>query len=38
MINLELGVPCREIGMREDEIHLLKLTLPVSTAVKTELY
>lgn len=33
----ELGVPCRGAGMREDEIRPLKLTLPVSAAVKTAL-
>jgi hypothetical protein len=32
----DLGVPCRA-GMRDDEIHPLKLTLPVSAAVKTAL-
>lgn len=32
----DLGVPCRA-GMRADEIYPLKLTLPVSAAVKTAL-
>lgn len=32
----DLGVPCRA-GMRDNEIHPLKLTLPVSAAVKTAL-